>query len=940
MTWRTCALPSVRKEHVGAFLQSQYPGRTFCHVVPSTALRFQLHTEGAAGVCERAVHVMDLIDLFVDSHLRVQAPYPVLMPEEAGQEYEDRVREWGQAKSRRDYKRQIERQGVLRTWIGQCVHDAAQKNSLFRASRDLATLSSTLAVDGVRLDNLRPDEGVAQTVKTMLEQVPDEAASAYTSRLWIDLAEFAEGATEGAVDTRAQLQAALVAAFGGVGAGGRRLVTVQGFHFFTPAQWALFQLLRRLPDVEVVAIVHDDGTSRRFETWRRHFSDGFDLPAAEPFVVYHDEGGQLGVAAADAMPGGAEQIAADPRALLLEAALTGKHVGMDPGEDRPVRLQWYADDGVMLGAMMADETKATFYAPDAAEVSATYKRYDPNLEEGDTYSDLSRTAIGVFLLRLHECVRALPDGAHEVAVTRERLRDILSAECFVGHASAAATFRRAWAFFEGCKTVESWADRCQCFVQVAGEAKGISWPADVEPALRLVAWLDHPSDDGSASQQAKHFGQVVGQILKLLKAIADAQLGQHVTRLQAVLRHADRDVAGHVQEVEAALGAHLEQAAGDAEVVRAADVVDAVRLLLGGTAGLGGDRADPPRDKVKGLPSLAVLGREPSVEPVHVLHLADHLFPGKKAVMPWPFRLEHRTDQQAVSFKMLSMRPDLAAWGDLYLLSLALEGTLLGPDGKWPEVVLSYSKRAGGEEASPAGPIVLLERVRKKTPDKWSSVRQVAGGLEMDEAPRRALGGNVVQPVPLGQAKAAVGAAQGVWRWRKAAGLYCPRRFALQWMAGASPAFLSEHTQRMLMGNMVGWLWHGNVRNEISARAFAHSAWPFMTDAEKRSSLDKAALLRSPIERRPSRSWILTLKGQKYEYEDGVRVPAWDPASRAYRASLTGAEWQDVRQAADDLVQAPVPGFLPHPNQETTSELCSHCPVKPRCMRFRSQFEG
>ncbi|MDO5535826.1 MAG: hypothetical protein Q4F65_14400, partial [Propionibacteriaceae bacterium] len=65
-------------------------------------------------------------------------------------------------------------------------------------------------------------------------------------------------------------------------ANGRRLIVHHGFYFFTPPQWALFQRLRALPDVDQLFVVHDDGKNPAFETWRRFFDPAWGMPVPKP----------------------------------------------------------------------------------------------------------------------------------------------------------------------------------------------------------------------------------------------------------------------------------------------------------------------------------------------------------------------------------------------------------------------------------------------------------------------------------------------------------------------------------------------------------------------------------------------------------------------------------------------------------------------------------
>ena len=61
-----------------------------------------------------------------------------------------------------------------------------------------------------------------------------------------------------------------------------------GFYFYSPVQWAFFQALARVPDVDQVFIVHDDGDNPAFSTWRYFFRTEWQMPAPVPVQVDHE----------------------------------------------------------------------------------------------------------------------------------------------------------------------------------------------------------------------------------------------------------------------------------------------------------------------------------------------------------------------------------------------------------------------------------------------------------------------------------------------------------------------------------------------------------------------------------------------------------------------------------------------------------------------------
>ena len=140
----------------------------------------------------------------------------------------------------------------------------------------------------------------------------------------------------------------------------------------------------------------------------------------------------------------------------------------------------------------------------------------------------------------------------------------------------------------------------------------------------------------------------------------------------------------------------------------------------------------------------------------------------------------------------------------------------------------------------------------------------------------------------------------------------CPRRFALQWMLGPSPAFQSPHQHGMLYGNMPAALTDATGLKVGDVDDLVEDLWRQFSRGQRASSRANRVVLGGRRGANPE--WIFTLRGKR---NGSSRI---DMAYAAARGAL---------EVDPNLLRAEQDSYLPdHP---PTSEQCTMCPVKDRC---------
>lgn len=675
---RVIELASVRHEELcGALKAMGLEWEEACHVTATTSLTRTIirHTTRPC----TAIWIAGLIDLITAPGRPGEQQYPVdgfprpsVLAEGGWGTYREATRKWFSGLSGRYMRLGIQFDDELRKWTNRDPSNSVMGQMLVKSRRGFSQTVQTLISAGVAPDDVSGTDPrtVQATEAWRALETALPALASLRKDLWIDWEEFEQGQTEHARDLRTRVDAALATVFGDTT--GTRTVVYHGFYFYTPPQWALFQLLRRVPDVNQIFVVHDDGNSAVFEIWRNFFHPNWDMPWPERI---------------EASNGATQPADALRRALMGEqidaASLFGNLEILEyksPSDFvRHCRIQQQE------GAVESGKAPAMF-AADSRTVSRYFRRLGSSLP--GSKADLAQLPVGAFLLRLHDCLTPISDrGGVRIEITPEILIDIVGSgfleiegDQTVGPENA-ALLRRVAPFFRRCSSDEDWAERAGRLRRlVAEEVEQISTAdpdhSDVERLnvaasnpLRRAPWAD------ISTEEAKRIETIVGALVALLRELCVQERMNLDARLQYLRRKLAIGMRGLPSALQAEIQAKVDGFSidldGDVDV---AGIVDAVRMLLGQEAVVEPIfEEDDDQDVVGSLRNLDSLGMTRLSQNVHLANLADGAFPAAVVDFGWPFSLDD-IEFMPISREILEARIRHAPLADLYLLWLALDG--------------------------------------------------------------------------------------------------------------------------------------------------------------------------------------------------------------------------------------------------------------------------
>lgn len=931
--WRTVAVPSVRSDVLRKALEGQgVDWGSADHVTATTSLASALRNGGSRGAAAEgadppgfethAMPIATLIDLLVlpgwpdEWRLPLTGfPTPRVAVDYGVRAYDTAVRHWQQQASGRrmrmgitfdDCLRRVARSGSFTPYVARAV---------VSARRDVSRSVQTLIAAGVAPAHLEPTDDVTRLALAAWAEAEKDltALAAHRRDLWIDPKDV-EQQSDHARSVMTRLRAALEAAFGPCD--GVRTLVHHGFYFYTPPQWALFQLLHEMPDVEQCFVVQDDGTNPCFESWRRFFRPDLNMP--EPTLVSSPEHAPTDMALALR-----RALAGEPvDAALLQGALQIVEC-RSPAEF--VR-ELNSERRMVEGQRAAGEPRLRTFAADKDSV----ERYEKRLGRTrfNAKVDLAHLPVGRFLLALHGCIRPGTTAKAVVDLSPHALMDIatsgfLTAESAASGASSIPALRRALPYFQGCSTAEDWTERAeQLLLLVQAEVRPLgerrAEDSDVERIAaavhnptRMVPWAD------LSAVEAQFVRDAVVATVAALEAVASRErvrLGDH---LQFIREHLQRGMRDVPQELRDQVAAQLEGFGIGLEVeVEADGLIDVVALLLGReVAPEIGHEPDPDGADFDHLRGVDALGYARQAQSIHIANLADTAFPGRLTAVGWPFTLDHLRNSdrvQRATVEILATRTETAALSDLYLFWLALDGV---DPGK--RAVLSWISDVAGDPRNPSALLTLLmdpaklhDEVRRRT--GGVPVEHVASGAERES--RYA----VPLPEPSENEDHEVrSAVAGLPAAAAASAVICSRRFAIQWALGPSAAFQAEHHHTMLYGNVYGALVRGAHMSEPRARELCDDLWAFLTPGQRASS---RAMSRIKPTRGSRPLWRLTLRGA----QDGP-----GEFDRAYQLAMSDGPVPVGAVAGRGM------GVLP--DGTDNEEACRHCPVRSHCSQARDR---
>jgi len=912
--WRALALDSVRYGVVANELREIGFDWSTCAHIPATSSLAKAVRQTKVG----ALPIATVIDMIVmagnDPRLGVPiSSFPSFddIEDDNYLLYQRRIRSWQNKVAGKRIWMSIEYQQHLKDFLEKRGFPRGLQRVFIESRREFIKTMQTLIAAGLRPETLKPTEKIAQIATSAWIELEKSFPSVYASRddLWMDQDEFSRGETSRSKNLRARIYESLDQAFGKVD--GPRTIVYHGYYFFTPPQWAFFQLLRSLPDVNQIFIVHDDGQSSVYETWRRYFDEKWEMP--KPEVRAHSR--KISYAA-----------------CALKDSLRGERIDIESLIGR-LEIHEYRTPTQFVKHWMSERSAAQqlgqnepqTFAASASDISRYLERFGGVSQTGEV--NLALLPLGAYLLGIHNCIQLDPQGLISIELNGESLVDIVASgylminpEKGIGFQNS-GVLQRVLPFFSDCKIGHDWIERAEALLRLVivevkplGERSSIDndvarmSTAALNP-LRLAPWVDITVDDADAILKA------IQTTVGLAQTIASGErvsLKQHIIFLKANLK---RGMANLPVEVRARIEEKIDgmSVAIDAEV-SADSLIDIVNLLLGVSADFsvtGEDERDLRVGELRGLDALGLKKLDASL---HIANLTDVSFPSRVSSVGWPYRIEDlisaSVDLPMVSIEILQTRVETAAMSDLYLLSLGLDGV---EDGHL--TTLSYISKIGREISNPS-PILALLAVPGHRPTAAIVTR--AGGLVIKKIDnghesnqlreRRDHGGFNARQTELDDAANRVPVIAG------ASAIVCPRRFALQWALGPSASYMSEHHHLMLYGNLINAIQRLRRRvDPARAQRICSDLWRHYTPGQRSSSEAKARVVSDRLS--ASMPWVFTLGGAKTRN---------DSISESYKAAMG-----DERQPA--LVLSPAgASFLPSAHV-SSDDLCNSCPVKPRC---------
>lgn len=910
--WKAISSRRVDEQFLRALLSSEDTSwESVAHVTATASLARSIRKTGTVGM-----PIATLSDLIIQPGL---VDMPISLDEFPGPEflahgkkpYDNAVTAWQQQVTGRRFRLSIKFDDELRRYARTVLQASDLGKLLVRSRREFSRTVHTLVAAGVSPAELAVSSDLGRAAVTAWEWLEGEipALAAPRRDLWTDLNDFREQTSAHATGLSERITLALTRAFGTTT--GRRVIVHHGFYFFTPPQWALFQLLRQMPNVDQIFIVHDDGSNPAFETWRRFFVEKLGMPRPTQ---------------SDTALGGLTEDTF--RATALLKALRGERV---PDEDLASELSVVEcrnpSELVRLwhGEPSGAEGPARRFAADAKSVERFVRRLR---RDGDSESvDLAQLPIGSFLLAVHDCIKPLSDGGVEIVLSDNAVLEIAASGFLEVVGSAGTTqayvgaIRRALPFFRGCRTGEQWRNRAEqlhrlILSDVSPLGARLPSVSDlerirlaVENPLRLAPWADVSVDEALGIQL------VIETTVKLVEQMASQEriaLKTHIQFLQRKLAHG---MQGLPEEDRQLIEAKVRGfSVGLEEEIDVIGLVDIVAMLLGRTAEFDSSGDEDLSDgKVRDLRGLDSLGMHRLNDSIHITNLADGKFPNVVRAVGWPFGLDDMTapdssvNQRIVD--ILRVRSENASLSDLYLLWLAMDGVV---DNH--KISMSWISELGGEKLSLSPMVLLLTSLDRGKP----AVKARAGGVKISPV-KLASGLRPVNEFPmprlLALPDAVLESVAGQIDPRAAASaIACPRRFALQWVLGQSHAFQSDHHQSILYGNMTGALVRLKKMNVGDAMRAANDLWRHLTPGQRRSSAAKSRL-RAFGNGSPDGVWVLTLGGSKTKSKN---------IDLTYQAAITR------KRPSLETIAPEEAGYLPPGIR--SAEVCGQCPVRPSCI--------
>lgn len=744
-----------------------------------------------------------------------------------------------------------------------------------------------------------------------------------------------------------------------------------GMYFYTPLQWALFELVARA-GVEQVFIVHDDQKGPQFEIWRRFFSEAQGFQEVENTAT--------------------ASTAYDPRAQFLSDALSGR-VGTIP---RKLKLAPFASITELARHIRQHDqasedrlARGRVFAAGTGDFNRKISRLSRVSGEHDDRM-LFALPVGRFLMALQEAVRVKRSSGVS-GIDFESLVHLVEGG-YLNRArealdrSPADVLNQCKTYFGDCRTIEAWRDRLASLEKYYEPTKhGISeiglvkkdlkrdnsvtdkkyLVGAVNGHLRRVPWLDlSPGEWRTLNESLRRiFGEV-----ETLSQDGEVKVDDYIEKLIQLVVNSDNGVQllgeSRWREVCEALASLPLVTDIRTEIIRIGEILP---VMLGKSIDYGEQNVkDSPRNSLanalRGLEACGLVEREG----LHITNLSDGSFPSRLQVFSWPFRRdevvipeERVGDAVRVRIRLVDELERSAGLGDIYLLWLALNGT--EADG---DITLSWLSKSPTENLNPSSLLTLMLEV----PKVRESVRQFAGGFEIEEdqystdvskqepvltvvspsqpvSPKQDLSAYLVDLAGAKESKSALQAFGSVE--------ICARRTALQWLTRTSSSYFKRWQLEILYGNLLGLPAETIMGLKRLPRAaeppdlrgrwkeLLDELWVWMTPAERektavRSSIHQRAEV-DPDKGSASPEWLLTLQGNSNKKKDGQKAPRMSLAYRFAKKPEKSGVSERLLAKSGELLPKPHLNGLDDDGLDGEPEhqmwyLCDRCPAADRCL--------
>lgn len=938
--WRAIGSARMDVESVRRSVESAgWSWENSLHVTASEPMAKALRSESL-----RALQIVEVDDLIRSAGMPAERRTPVdsypsfpvrLTGQDAVAEsarFRDELTQWRRNIFQRNMRFGIDMDFEIRRHLRQHAPDLEISRLLLGMSRELRQSIVFLINAGFRADDFQetdPALRVALSAWRALEASVPECANSRRD-LWERYSDVGSPSDAESVDLRRRVESVLMHLSGSPGLEVEKVqIVYHGFYFYTPPQWALFRLLKQVPNVDQLFVVHDDGKSRAFETWRRYFVERWNMPKVEYSGIALD----------------------NPRLVALSNALTGHRIDESAlsGSLRIVKCrnstefvrEWSEE---ISRATSAGEPTPKLVAAGPSEVKRVLSRMAGDIDE---VVDLANLPIGQFLLALHECYDTTAGRVPEQVLDATNLINIVASgfadrdQDPLRPSLAVSAFKRALPFFGDLRLLKDWHERALALErlvksEVALLGRRMEALSDIDRIetaagneLRLVPWCD------LTDAEATVIRVTITRIGELVEEIVAEGMGRPKNYLEWVRKSLERAMVHLTKEERVELERRLQNAEGVPDYeLDFEGVKEVVSMILGRKIDMALDGTlldDDDGDdslRVMDIKYADVYGLAPPKGDVHITNLTDSSFPTHNTTYMWPFSAESilEGEGEPVGVELLRTRMETGSLEALYVFWSALGGV---PEDR--RVTLSWVEESANSIHNPSVLITLLSRMRNSR--DGGALEATLGGLETEKA----TGSNVAIPVHAAVPLAPTSAPQNdvdvaeekINRIAASSAFMCRRRFAIQWGLGPSASFQSTHTQSMLFGNVQGTLFRrrrfpGQTDRERRNRVYAltRDLWRHLTIGQRKSSYTKA---RVTIDRATAKSeWTFTLGGKK----EGRN---W-PVDLAYRAAYGGIPIPPGFLAGDDNGVG-----LPLPDDTVSARECNTCPVAPRCQHRRRE---